>query len=156
MIDEALLSSTAAICHSRHIEGSQLKHILLIDRDTLFTRLFARFLRQQYSHKVSVFSGGNDAMEEHCRHPADLVITQFPIPEKGTRRFIAELKEYNPEVKVIALSAHREFTEGRNSLWQIRRLGVCRWFSKPFVTEDIIAAIEEELGALSLSLREPA
>ena len=128
-----------------------MKHILLIDRNLLFTKLFAHFLRQHYCYNVSVSSGGNDGIDQHCRHPADLVITQFPIPEKNTRDFIAELKEVNPEVKVITLSSYKEFTKRRNCLSQTRQLGVCRCFPKPFSTEEILAAIEEELGELFLS-----
>jgi len=123
-----------------------LKQILLINENLPFTRLFALFLRQHFGYKVSVASDGNEGVCQHRRNPADLVITQFPVPQKNPD-FFSELKEANPEVKVITLSFQRS-TKQQDNLWLARQLGVRRPFLKPLVVEEVLEAIEEELEAL--------
>lgn len=124
-----------------------MKHILLIDKSLPFTQSFALFLRQHFDYKVSVASDGNEGVCQHCRCPADLVITQFPVPEKKSRDFILELKEANPEVKIITLSLLRS-SKQQDNLLLARQLGVRQAFLKPFAVEEVLEAIEEELGVL--------
>ena len=122
-----------------------MKQILLIDENLPFTRLFALFLRQHLDYNVSVASDGNEGAGQHRRNPADLVITQFPVPKNPD--FFSDLKEVNPEVKVITLS-FQQSTNGQDNLSLARQLGVRRPFLKPLVVEEVLEAIEEELETL--------
>jgi DNA-binding response OmpR family regulator len=121
-----------------------MKNVLLIDENRPFGRLFALFLEQRVGCGVSVAIDGNQGAAQHRRCPADLVITQFPVPGKSDALF-SELRETNPDVRVITLSSRGSATP-HDHLWRARRLGVRRAFMKPLVMEEVLGAVEEELA----------
>ena len=71
----------------------------------------------------------------------DLVITDLRLPQEHWLATIAELRSENPEPKLIALSA-----EDLNGHPAARKLGAKHTFIKPFDTEELLDAIETELG----------
>lgn len=126
-----------------------MNHILLIDGNLLFVRLFAQLL-EQCGYEVEVGHDGRGGIELFRRHPADLVIVHFPVPQSDSRAFIAELRAVSPEVKFIAM-ALRDSRSHPDPLSQARGLGARHTFFKPFDTGELLEVIAEELTPVELS-----
>ena len=119
------------------------KHILLVDDNRLFTRVFAQLLRQRFG-RVTVAHSGTEGIAQHRLDPADLVIALLPVPERNETDFIAEMEREPRKPRFIALSGADHPPSG-GCLSRARRLGARHTFVKPFDTEEVLAAIEEEL-----------
>ncbi|MBT4269172.1 MAG: response regulator [Deltaproteobacteria bacterium] len=101
---------------------------------------------KQVGYDVLAASNGNEGLKLYHQDQVDLVITDIFMPEKEGIQTVMELKEINPDVKIIAIS-------GGGSLERLEYLkstidfGVHKTFEKPFVTKEFLAAIAELLDA---------
>ena len=115
-------------------------HILLLDNDAVFGRALGRLLGQ-VGYRVTVADNATEALSTHRERPADLVITDTAMRRGEALDLIEVLRADDPALKFIAISGGRE-----DRLRQARRLGARYTFRKPFVTEEVLEAIGEELG----------
>ena len=116
------------------------KHILLIDDDAVFGKALGRLLGQ-VGYRVTVADNVGEALSAYKEQAADLVITDMLTRDSDGPGMIEKLQKDDPALKFIAISGGRE-----DQLNQARRLGARYTFRKPFVTEEVLEAIGEELG----------
>jgi len=122
-----------------------MAHILLIDDDNLLRGLL-RINLEEAGYTVTEARDGKEGLALQAQSPADLVLTDLIMPEKEGVETIIELRKKHPKVKIIAMSGG-----GRGSatdyLQTARKLGAARTLCKPFTDEELLAAIQEVLGA---------
>ena len=121
-------------------EARRKKHILLLDDDAVFGRALGRLLGQ-VGYRVTVADNATEALSTHRERPADLVITDTAMRKGEALDVLKELRHDAATPKIIAISGGRD-----DHLRQARRLGARYTFRKPFVTEEVLEAIDEELG----------
>ena len=106
-----------------------MAHILIID-DELQIQLMLRKLFESEGYKVTGASDGNEGIRLYRENPADLIITDFIMPEKEGIETIRDLKKEFPEVEIIAISGG-----GRGSpevyLGFAKNMGAKYTFAKP-------------------------
>jgi CheY-like chemotaxis protein len=115
--------------------------ILVIDDDPQLRRLLRRYF-ERYDHVVSEAADGDEGLTRFHAAGADVIITDLIMPGKEGMETILELRQDNPEVKVIAISGGgRVPPEGYLKL--AKGIGASRVFSKPFELADLHRAVEE-------------
>jgi DNA-binding NarL/FixJ family response regulator len=85
-------------------------------------------------------------MEQHCTRPADLVITDLYMPNQEGLETIREFRTRFPEVAIIAMSG-KDAAVTMLSIAQ--KLGAVRVLQKPFLSDELIAAVAKALGGQS-------
>ena len=76
---------------------------------------------------------------------ADIVISDILMPVKDGLEVIQELRQDNPDVRLIAMTAYDK--EGEIGYLQLaEEYGADRAFSKPIPAEDLLHAVSELLG----------
>lgn len=115
--------------------------LLIDDEEQVCESLAALF--SDIGHKVTTCSNGNDGLDYFKNNNAsiDLVILDVVMPEiSGIDVFVA-MKEINPEVKVLFLSAYSD----ENQVAMMTAEKAAGYIKKPFDPQDIVKRIEDIL-----------
>jgi DNA-binding response OmpR family regulator len=121
-----------------------MARILIID-DNAQLREMLNLMLTQAGHEVAEAAGGTVGVRLYRDKPADLVIVDILMPEKGGLETIVELKKDYPQAKMIGISGgFQKKTDESKTLAEL--LGVERTLSKPFGTAEMLKAVREVLG----------
>jgi DNA-binding response OmpR family regulator len=121
-----------------------MARILIID-DNAQLREMLDLMLVQAGHEVAEAGTGEMGVKLYKEKPADVVIMDILMPEKGGLETILELKRDFPNAKVIGISGgFQKKTDETKTLAEL--LGIERTLSKPFAPEELLKAIREVLG----------
>jgi CheY-like chemotaxis protein len=117
--------------------------ILIID-DEPQVRLLLKYALEDAGYKVLEAPDGKEGVRVYRNNPADLIITDIIMPEKEGLETIKDLRQDNPDLKVIAISGG-----GRNNpdgyLEAAKLFGAQYAFSKPVELQELLNAVKSLL-----------
>ena len=117
-----------------------MKRILIID-DDFQIRLMLQMTFEQHGYTVRLAANGKEGLTQCGEFSPHVVITDIIMPEMDGTEAIIKMREYNPEVQIIAISGG-----GRNSpegyLFVAEQLGAVRTFYKPIDRGELLDAVE--------------
>jgi CheY-like chemotaxis protein len=119
--------------------------ILIVDDDYL-NREMLRDVLEASGHQVVEASGGTDALRRYRPQQIDLVLSDVLMPGKTGLEFLGELRQINPDARVIVYGS-----TGETDLVRATNLGALRTFPKPFSTAGVIRAITHALAPTGTS-----
>ena len=119
-----------------------MARILVIDDDPDLRTLLEQTLKQA-GYEVILAADGQEGMERYRRSPAELVITDLYMPNQDGLDTIRELRSCFPRVAIVAMTGR----PGTGTMLSIAQnatdVGILR---KPFLPDELIAAVEKALG----------
>lgn len=118
-----------------------MARLLLIDDDESF-RSVLKVSLEQMGHTVTEAGDGRIGVERFQDGVFDVVITDLIMPDKEGIETIMDLRRLDPSVKIIAMSGGGRVTSV-DYLQIARQVGARQILAKPFLYEDIKAAIEQ-------------
>jgi len=118
--------------------------ILLVDDDDDFRKMLHKMI-ERAGYAVQDASNGKLALDLYREHPCDLILTDLVMPEKEGLETIAELRRFNPHIKIIAMSGGGG-SGPRGYLDLAKKMGAKRTLAKPFSHQEILDAITEVLA----------
>ena len=113
---------------------------LIID-DEKPVRSVIRDMLETQGYIVDDAPDGETGMEKFRVQPADLVITDIIMLQKGGFEVIWDLRKEYPEVKIIAISGGG-LIDKQDVLRSAERMGAHCCLQKPFDVEELISAIK--------------
>lgn len=120
------------------------KRVLVIDDDKTIRFLIAEVLKSA-DYEVVEAADGEDGIAEYNKEPTDLVITDIMMEKSGIE-VISELKQGYPEIKIVAITSGS--AEKQSDLLRMAKiLGATATLYKPFKKEELLAIVENALGA---------
>lgn len=114
--------------------------IALYERDDLMYGLLREWL-SGVGHVVRDSTSGQGAIAR-----ADLVIISISMPTGETQLLIRGIQRIHPGAPIIALSSHARLGLSSSGV-PARELGVERVMAKPLARKELIAAVDDILGA---------
>ncbi len=120
-----------------------MAYILVIDDDKKI-REMVRDLLEDAGHEVVGAPNGKIGLELQRQAPADLIITDIFMPEKGGTELSMDINDEYAQSKSIAISGGGNVKDG-DFLQLAHNLGAIKTFQKPFVLKEFKAAVEEIL-----------
>jgi DNA-binding NtrC family response regulator len=123
--------------------------ILLVDDDSNMLSSLRRFLRR-IKHDSRTATNGRKGLEEFKQGGIDLVISDRQMPVMGGLDLLKELKEYDPDVKVIILSGGMPAREAE----EFMKTGAFAVMAKPYDEEVLRGMINRALVVASRDLKE--
>lgn len=116
---------------------------LLVVDDVLEVREYLRDLLVMNGYEVITATNGNEAVAMYTimKSQIDIVITDILMPEKDGEEAILELRNLNPEVKIIAISGGG-ILNARDHLEIVEYLNVNYTFEKPIKKAELLQAIK--------------
>jgi signal transduction histidine kinase len=88
-------------------------------------------------YHVLLAEGGTQAVELAQHHPVDAAVLDIRMPGMNGVEVLAKLKEIDPTIEVVMLTAYETIDTARQAL----RLGACDYLTKPFDLASMRAAV---------------
>jgi two-component system, NtrC family, sensor kinase len=144
-----IVNDTAASAGKSIVAGATAPlRILVVDDEPVVVESVARMLEGQ-GHQVSSATDGTAALRRFCEQPFDLVLSDIVMPGMGGAEFVERLRAIDPDVRVLIMTGHIAH-EQAEQLLRDGALGVVR---KPFVIDELLAAVAAARGAEMQALR---
>ena len=122
--------------------------VLLID-DEEFFRVFARSVLESAGHEVVSASGGREGLPLFRESAPDLVVTDVFMPDVDGIDVVRLLAAESPGVRVLAVSGGGGRGESVDVLPAALCLGAAGVLHKPFIAEELLAAVGLAAGPLA-------
>jgi DNA-binding response OmpR family regulator len=120
------------------------EQILVIEDDFAVRELILQTLSKAGYQVIAAGDGVEGLSLFREKNPA-LVITDIVMPQKEGLQTIIELRQQSPGVKVIAMSGGGRYCNA-DYLKLARKFGASRTVSKPFMRDEMLAAVRELLA----------
>jgi DNA-binding response OmpR family regulator len=121
-----------------------MSHILLIDDDDSLREMI-RLTLEALGHHVTSAADGKAGLAAQLAAPAELVLTDLVMPGMEGMETIMELRRRNSALKIIAMSGGGRINSAEY-LRVARQLGACVTLAKPFIPQELNAAVIEALA----------
>jgi len=117
--------------------------ILLVDDDDLFRKML-RITLVKMGHKVVEARDGKEAINLFKQKLPDLVLTDILMPKFDGLETTHALREINPNVKIVVMSAGGGYSTDLLNMGQ--QLGANHSMRKPFTDQELTATLAELLS----------
>jgi two-component system response regulator (stage 0 sporulation protein F) len=114
--------------------------ILIVD-DQYGIRILLNEVFQREGYTTYQAANGMQALEIVRKHRPDLVLLDMKIPGMDGIEILKRLKEIDPDIKVIIMTAYGEL----DMIQETKELGAIMHFAKPFDIDDLRAAVKKHL-----------
>lgn len=110
-------------------EATRQKHILIVDDDLQIRSLVENSLNLlNPDYEISTAPNGSIALEQFKRNPADLILTDYQMPEMSGLELISAVRKISADARIILMTGN-----GSDSLRnRAQDLGLQGYMEKPF------------------------
>ncbi|MDB5322256.1 MAG: hypothetical protein JWN40_3887 [Phycisphaerales bacterium] len=119
--------------------------VLLVD-DDLAARASARQVLSGAGYAVEEALNGQRALQRILANPPDILITEILMPDGDGIELISAVTRARPEVRIIAVAAHR-FFGGLDLIELASKLGAHATLDKPLKAEGLLATVARLISA---------
>ncbi|TSK07959.1 MAG: response regulator [Geobacter sp.] len=121
--------------------------MLYVEDEADARQMVTRMLAMNYPMlEVYVAENGLAALEVYREHKADIVMTDINMPLMDGIRMSREIKEINPAVTIIAVTAHSD----TSYLLSAIEIGVHNYVLKPLNYQELFAVLDKVLEQIAL------
>ena len=115
--------------------------ILLADDDPKFQKLM-RLTLEKHGFEVTVCNDGIEAKETIDHNPAELIISDYMMPNMDGVQLLKALREEGQDIPFILMTAYGSI----DSTMEAIKLGTVEYLTKPFDPEEIVLAAQKALN----------
>ena len=119
--------------------------ILIVDDDLQIQKLLKQILEKE-GHETMVAADGLEAMRKYKQKRPDLLITDIVMPKKEGIELIMELKQLEPDVKIIAMSGGGQ-VDAETYLAMANKLGAKATIGKPLDRKELLSKVKSALSS---------
>ena len=116
--------------------------IMIVDDSSIMRRAITKYLAPLGYEVVGTASNGQDALQLYQENPADLVTLDITMPQMDGLACLQALKDLNPRVRVLVISALSDSQTGLKAL----KLGAQSFLPKPFTEAQLVNEIQRVAG----------
>ncbi len=121
-----------------------MEKILLID-DEAFIKKMLKKLLETHNYEVLLAANGAEGIKLFNEHRPALIITDLIMPEQEGLETIMEIRNLNPDVKIIAMSGGG-IKDPKFYLELAGKFGANHSFSKPIDNNKLLSTVKELLA----------
>lgn len=123
-----------------------MKKILLIDDDLQFNKM-ARMILEDAGYEVRSAHNGAEGLKMFIEARPDLVITDVYMPEKEGLETIMELRQADPEIRILVMSGGNPHMNMSEMFNMAEMFGADAALPKPFDIGIFLQKVRELIGA---------
>jgi len=127
--------------------------IILVDDEKMVTSAFKTLLKVEGYSNIECFNEPEKAVEYLKTNTADIIVSDFMMPNMNGLEFLTEAKKLQPEVSMIMLTG---YADKENAIRAINEIGLYKYIEKPWDNDDLLVNIRNgiERSHLLSSLKE--
>lgn len=111
-------------------------NVLYVEDEAMIREGLSDSLRQLFNH-VETAEDGAKGLESYQQFPFDLIITDISMPNMDGITMLQQIKEINPQARVIVTSAQND----THKLLELINIGVDRFLTKPINKTLLVEAL---------------
>ncbi|MFQ5863890.1 MAG: PP2C family protein-serine/threonine phosphatase [bacterium] len=121
--------------------------VMVVDDEEMVTKTLSTYLQLETDYRVLAFQSPLEALQTLKQRPADLVISDFLMPEMDGLQFLSEVNNMYPEVPRILLTG---YADKENAIKAINEVGLFQYIEKPWDNEHLKLVIRNGLANKNL------
>ena len=129
--------------------GTNAIKLLLVDDDDDLRQDLTHLFRRQ-GHEVTAAASGEDALDKAAHARFDIALLDLHLPGISGIDVLAQLKERQPELEVLMLTAHSSIETAVEAM----RRGAYDYLTKPFRTPELTVHVQKAFEKVQLARRE--
>ncbi len=115
--------------------------IMVVD-DSEFIRTCITNLLTKHNYKVIQAKDGAEAVQTYCLAHPEVVLMDFAMPVKNGLIALAEIRQFDPQAKVIMLTA----LDQQAIILRAMQSGAKDFLVKPYDSERVLKTLQKVLG----------
>jgi two-component system response regulator YesN len=127
--------------------------LLIAEDEHLERKAIKFFINKLYKEEIKIsaeVSNGQEAVFQALEYDVDLVLMDIKMPKINGLEAAERLKEKNPGIEIIILTAHSEFDYAQKSI----KIGVSDYLVKPYVEADFKEVVDNALAKINTQKKE--
>ncbi len=114
------------------------RKIVIVDDERIITDTLKMLLSLEFSDEICTFNSPIEALEFIMHNGADVVLSDFLMPQMNGIEFLTQVKKIVPYTCMIMLTG---YADKENTIKAINEIGIHRYIEKPWNNTDLILAV---------------
>ncbi len=116
--------------------------VVIVDDEEMVLKSLGAFLSLETEYNVQTFVSANDALKFIEFNGANVVISDYLMPEMDGMRFLKHVKDLKPEIPRIILTG---YADKENAIKGINEVGLYQYLEKPWDNSDLLIILRNAL-----------
>ena len=116
--------------------------VVIVDDEEMVLKSLGAFLSLETEYDVQTFVSANDALKIIESNSANVVISDYLMPEMDGMRFLKHVKDLKPEIPRIILTG---YADKENAIKGINEVGLYQYLEKPWDNSDLLIILRNAL-----------
>jgi len=116
--------------------------IVIVDDEEMVLISLNSFLTLETQYEVKTFTSAKEALEYIKKGRADLVVSDYLMPEMDGITFLSKVREVKPEIPRIILTG---YADKENAIKAINHVGLFQYIEKPWSNDDLLIILRNGL-----------
>ena len=121
---------------------NEFGRIVIVDDEAMVTKTLVTLLKLEGFNCVTSFNNPNEALKYLNKNEADLIISDFIMPELNGIEFLELAKKMQKEVTTILLTG---YADKENAIRAINEIGIFKYIEKPWDNDNLIINVRNAL-----------
>ncbi len=128
-------------------EAGERGRVVIVDDEEMVLVALSSFLALETSYEVSTYTRAGIALDDLAVQDADVIISDFLMPEMDGLQFLRRARDLRPEVPRIILTG---YADKENAIKAINEVGLYQYIEKPWNNDDLLLVIKNAIEKRSL------
>jgi len=124
------------------LEHNGKETVIIVDDEEMVLKSLGAFLSLETEYNVQTFVSAHDALKFIESNGANVVISDYLMPEMDGMRFLKQVKELKPEIPRIILTG---YADKENAIKGINEVGLYQYLEKPWDNSDLLILLRNAL-----------
>jgi len=116
--------------------------VVIVDDEEMVLKSLGAFLSLETEYNVQTFLSADDALKFIESNSANVVISDYLMPEMDGMRFLKHVKDLKPEIPRIILTG---YADKENAIKGINEVGLYQYLEKPWDNADLLIILRNAL-----------
>ncbi|HEX2897609.1 MAG TPA: response regulator [candidate division Zixibacteria bacterium] len=116
--------------------------VIIVDDEEMVLKSLGAFLSLETEYNVQTFVSANEALKFIESNGANVVISDYLMPEMDGMKFLKHVKDLKPEVPRIILTG---YADKENAIKGINEVGLYQYLEKPWDNSDLLIILRNAL-----------
>lgn len=124
------------------MSDKDIETVIIVDDEEMVLKSLGAFLSLETEYNVQTFVSANEALKFIESNGANVVISDYLMPEMDGMRFLKHVKDLKPEVPRIILTG---YADKENAIKGINEVGLYQYLEKPWDNSDLLLILRNAL-----------